>query len=391
MNRLKNTQGEWANKISTNVKKSANLELLRFFLAFWVFTAHLLPWYTYGNSTISHNVQQLVNLHAKLVLYLQPSGVLHPAVIGFLVLSGYVIATGFNEVKLSTMRSKYIREWGTRRVFRIMPVYLLGLSIGWGVFAAIEGSSFKLLTGTNNISPACLASKALSISSIIPTGYPNCAFQGNAPLVTTAAEIGLYIIFIGTSILLAKGFNASIAISISLIWVLSNLMVATLLNSFDLLQWWTHASSFNYLLPWFLGAALAIKSKKSHLKFGRKLGASLLTSALITLMLLLLLNRSNPTDLFQRQIYLFIYSFVFYFLIRLLVKVRQVGAISNFLGGISYTLYAVHAPISIFMISYGLNLWTVVLANLFISAAIYKFFETPLRSYGRRIGQSAKN
>ena len=376
-------------KIFVNVKKSANLEILRFFLAFWVFIAHLLPWYTYGNSTISKNVQQLENLHAKLVEYMQPNGVLHPAVIGFLVLSGYVIVTGFNEEKLNSNRSSYIKEWGIRRLFRIMPVYLMGLLIGVGIFAVIGGSSFKLLTGTNDISVPCLGAKAISISSFIPAGYPNCAFQGNAPLVTTAAEIGLYIIFILSSILIAKGFNNSIAISIGLIWLIGNLLVAASSESINLLQWWAHASSINYLIPWFLGASLAMKAKKSNPKYHKILVCSLLASVFFTLIILFLLHRVNPTDLFEREIYLFTYSILFYFLIKVLVSVRQLGTVSNFLGGISYTLYALHAPISIFMISKGLDLVSIVLVNLLISTGINIFFEKPLRNYGRRISQSA--
>jgi peptidoglycan/LPS O-acetylase OafA/YrhL len=116
------------------VKKSTNLEFLRFLLAFWVFTAHILPWYAYNNSTISSDLQSAANFFEQLSKHSQPAGTLHPAVIGFLVLSGYVIATGFNEEKLNRNLRKYLKEWGVRRLFRIMPVYFLGLIIGGGDF-----------------------------------------------------------------------------------------------------------------------------------------------------------------------------------------------------------------------------------------------------------------
>lgn len=114
------------------MKKSANLEFLRFFLAFWVFIAHIIPWYTYSNSTVSSYLKYTANFFGQLAQYSQPSGALHPAVVGFLVLSGYVIATGFNEDKLKSDLTKYVREWGVRRLFRIMPVYVLGIVIGGG-------------------------------------------------------------------------------------------------------------------------------------------------------------------------------------------------------------------------------------------------------------------
>lgn len=116
------------------MKKSTNLEFLRFLLAFWVFLAHVLPWYTYSNLTISSDVQDLANFFEQLAERTQPSGALHPAVIGFLVLSGYVIATGFDEEKLRGNFTNYLRRWGVRRLFRIMPVYLFGIITGGGYF-----------------------------------------------------------------------------------------------------------------------------------------------------------------------------------------------------------------------------------------------------------------
>ena len=178
----------------------------------------------------------MIDLHARIVEFSQPKGVLHPAVVGFLVLSGYVIVTGFNNEKLINNRSYYVREWGIRRLFRIIPVYLLGVLIGAAVFVKLNGSNFRSLTGTNDVSSGCLVAKSFSISSFIPLGYPNCAFQGNAPLVTTSAEIGLYLIFILTSIYLAKGFHKSIVIAIAISWLVGNLLLATILESSSNLQ-----------------------------------------------------------------------------------------------------------------------------------------------------------
>lgn len=366
------------------MKKSANLEFLRFFLAFWVFIAHILPWYTYSNSTVSSYLQDTANFFGQLAKYSQPSGALHPAVVGFLVLSGYVIATGFNEDKLKSNLTKYVREWGVRRLFRIMPVYVLGIVIGGGIFAILGNSNFKFLTGTQDVSVQCLANKAFSISSFIPTGYPNCAFQGNAPLVTTAAEVGLYLVFIPISILLVKGFYKATATLITIFWFSGNLAIAIFHESNYLLQWWTHASSINYLLPWFLGASLAFKNKKIYSNFSKALHMLFILFS-TALVVLFFMTTNDFRDLYVSQLYLIIYSILFYIVIKFLVSVRQIGFIADFLGQISYTLYVIHAPVSIYMISKGLGFISILITNLLLSILLNMVVESPLRNLGRKI------
>lgn len=179
-----------------------------------------------------------------------------------------------------------------------------------------------MLTGTENVSIQCLTNKAFSISSFIPAGYPDCAFQGNAPLVTTAAEIGLYLLFIPVSILLIKGFYKATAILITLLWFTGNLVVAIFNESTFLLQWWTHASSVNYLLPWFLGASLAFKHKKIYCNFRKTLSLLFLFFSIGTTFYFFS-STNNYQEIYVRQTYLIIYSMFFYMLIKLLVSVRQ--------------------------------------------------------------------
>jgi peptidoglycan/LPS O-acetylase OafA/YrhL len=258
--------------------------------------------------------------------------------------------------------------------------------LGGGIFAILGKSSFKILTGTEDVSVQCLVNKAFGISSFIPTGYPNCAFQGNAPLVTTAAEMGLYLIFIPISILLLKGYYKATAILIALIWFSGNLLIAIFHESTYLLQWWTHASSINYLLPWFLGASLAFKFKKIYSNF-RKVLNILFILLPMAFIFVFFITTNNFPDLYVRQLCLIIYSILFYLLIKLLVLVRQLGFIANFLGGISYILYAVHAPVSIFMISKELSFVNILITNLLLSILLNIVFESPFRNLGRRISQ----
>ena len=240
-------------------EKSTNLELLRFFLACWVFFAHLIPWMTFYGSQKSQFFTEINTFANVITQILQPKGALHPAVVGFLVLSGYVITIGFNQDRFIKSRWSYLQEWSIRRVFRVIPIYILGVSLGVLFYLNLNTDNSKLLTGTNHISKLCVVQKLLFISSVSPSDYPNCAFQGNAPLVTTSAEIGLYVVFALTSWVIFNGFARIAAVLLACSWISLNILAATNLVNVAFLEWVTHASSINYLLPWFLGCFLAAK------------------------------------------------------------------------------------------------------------------------------------
>jgi peptidoglycan/LPS O-acetylase OafA/YrhL len=90
-------------------------------------------------------------------------------------------------------------------------------------------------------------------------------------------------------------------------------------------------------------------------------------------------------DLYVSQLYLIIYSILFYILIKFLVSVRQLGFIADLLGQISYTLYVIHAPVSIYMISKGLGFVSILTINLLLSILLNMVVESPLRNLGRKI------
>lgn len=181
-----------------------------------------------------------------------------------------------------------------------------------------------------------------------------------------------------------KGFYKATATLITIFWFSGNLAIAIFHESNYLLQWWTHASSINYLLPWFLGASLAFKDKKIYSNFSKTLQMLFILFS-TSLVVLFFMTTNDFRDLYVSQLYLIIYSILFYILIKFLVSVRQLGFIADLLGQISYTLYVIHAPVSIYMISKGLGFVSILTINLLLSILLNMVVESPLRNLGRKI------
>ncbi len=363
--------------------KSTGLEGLRFFLAVWVFLAHLLPWYKLSSQSVSGIEDGALSLFSFINHITQPKGSLHPAVIGFLVLSGYVITLGYNQQMMAQSRYKYLGSWLIRRAFRIMPVYLLSLLIGAIVFLQLRATDMKYLSGTDVLSARCLTAKAFSISSVLPYQYPNCAFQGNAPLVTTAAEIGLYLIFIFSMIYVSIGNIKVLAATSPLLWLMGNFIVALNSTSTNILEWWTHASSINYIFPWFVGMTLAFTKKQENKLYTKKLVRNFTAVGAITPPIYFIMHSNLKIDPFVRQSVLIFWSLFFCLIIIYFSKVQtKFNRILIFLGGISYPLYAIHAPLAIYLMSKKLNLGFIIFIIFLSSAVIYFIFEKPLRKLG---------
>lgn len=368
--------------------KSSSLEGLRFFLAMWVFFAHLLPWHIYSTSTPVTSESGFYGLFQTLAEVTQPKSSLHPAVIGFLVLSGYVIGVGFDQEPLIRAKYKFVTSWLLRRGFRILPIYLLSILFGALIYDSLEGASQQSLTGTQILNFPCILAKSLSISSFFPGGYPNCAFQGNAPLVTTAAEIALYIVFLISMVGVVNGFFRLFASVLPLFWLTGSLVVAFNSTQPSLLEWWTHASAVNYFLPWFAGMTLAFLEKNQNISYVKKLQKNFGIAVLI-LFLTYFLRANHAIDFYIRQIMLVSWTLVFYFLLRVFPKkVTSFKRELNFLGGISYAIYALHAPLVIYLLSKGFNLKSIICIVFLICSLTYILYEKPIRSYGRIISRT---
>ena len=89
--------------------RSEGIDLLRAFFALWVLFAHLVPW----AGLVSDGSILLRFLFAGLGRVFQPAAETHPAVLGFMVLSGYCIhRNGFRRLEGSPKQDALRRFFG---------------------------------------------------------------------------------------------------------------------------------------------------------------------------------------------------------------------------------------------------------------------------------------
>lgn len=219
----------------------------------WVLLAHGLGWITYLGHLHSDSILSYINI--ALLKIFQTSGETHPAVLGFIVLSGYCIHR--NGFRLGASFS--LKAYAIRRSFRILPVYWLASIIGvalWFLGMQIDGKLVQTLTGTSQISFGCLLVKISGIASFIPTLF-TCSFEGNAPLATAIVESWLYV-FYGLVVwrLMKHEKLKSIYWIFGIGWACSFIIV--LLNQ-AYTGWWHNSSFFAFGVYWWIGAKFSEK------------------------------------------------------------------------------------------------------------------------------------
>lgn len=170
--------------------RSTGIDLMRTLLALWVVLAHTIPWtvQTQGEDSVAGAAQFLA---AQAGRVFQWNGETHPAVLAFIVLSGYCIHR--NGLRIADFD---VRTYCVRRFFRIVPTYLAAIGAGVALFLIISplADAYKERTSTEAISILCLTAKALGLTAFTPT-IDQCAYQGNAPLRTVAVEMWLYVLY----------------------------------------------------------------------------------------------------------------------------------------------------------------------------------------------------
>ena len=132
----------------------------------WVLLAHGLGWTTYLGRLHLDSIPGYINF--ALLKVFQTSGETHPAVLGFIVLSGYCIHR--NGFRLGNYFG--LKSYAIRRSFRILPVYWLASIIGvllWFMGMQNDGRLVTALTGTSSISLGCFLVKISGVASFIPT------------------------------------------------------------------------------------------------------------------------------------------------------------------------------------------------------------------------------
>lgn len=319
----------------------------------------------------------------------QGNGETHPAVLGFIVLSGYCIhRTGF-------LAGAKLGSYAVRRSFRILPVYFAAIAAGVAGFVIttrVLANPGMEVAGTAELSAGCIAAKALALPTVYQPLH-RCAFQGNAPLNTVMTEIALYIVYPLLFLGVRRWFGA-----IGMWSVIAGTFVAGLaavvLNP-ALLHWWSSASLPGFLLYWWIGAAAVPGPGKAR---SPSVWPSVWSAGWLFVLIWIALTAVLPSTsayagnlgLSQEAVLIIAearkiaFALVIAALVRWLDQCVLSGNPVSALGEAGYSLYAFHAPLAYTLLALGIPWMAVFGATIIAGVVMFHAFEKPVMKLGQR-------
>jgi peptidoglycan/LPS O-acetylase OafA/YrhL len=330
--------------------------------------AHGFGWTAYLGHLHSDSIFCYINV--ALLKIFQASGETHPAVLGFIVLSGYCIHR--NGFRLGNSFS--LKSYAIRRSFRILPVYCLASIIGivlWFLGMQNHGKLVEALTGTTSISLGCFLVKISGIASFIPTLF-TCSFEGNAPLATAIVECWLYVYYglVIWRLLRHEGLKAVYWI-FGIGWACS---FAIVLLDQTYSGWWHNSSFFAFGVYWWIGA-----------KFSEKDFAP--NPRLVIISILVLIPSFIYSNLILVELKKIGLSIIFAYFIRWADNSWRKSKYLAIGGQAGYSIYALHAPVLIALLMLNVPLYLGICFILLLSLLCHYLFELPILNYGKRLSR----
>lgn len=357
--------------------RSDGLDALRFILAMWVLLAHAVGWGVYVGAL---NAEGMINQAGyMLVRVFQKEGETHPAVLAFIVLSGYCIhRNGFR-----FQRNFYLKEFGIRRFFRIYPVYLLATGFGvifWYLNSNANIVATKALTGTEAITWMGIVVKLTGISSFVPSLH-TAGWQGNAPLTTAIVEAWLYVFYAFVVWYVARGYSLQKLLLASIVsWLLTFRYVH--LNQ-ENVGWWHNGSFVSFALFWWIGVFFVENNLRNRKKYT-------VYKILFSSVCMMVIGHLGA-GLIHSELRKIGLAIIFAMTIQWVDRNWRSTAMYSKGGQAGYSIYALHAPLLILFFVNGAPFVFAVCVTLFIAIACHFLYEQPLIDIGKRLSIRVAN
>lgn len=357
--------------------RSDSLDALRAGLALWVVVAHLAEW---GPLSKTGVVSPVAWIDHWTVRVFQSRGETNPAVLVFIVLSGYCIH------RAGARRGGSWRSAGyaIKRFFRIWPVYMAASVFGALVFWLVDRGHEQLvgaITETRSIGFGCMSAKLVGLAAFAP-GLTRCSYQGNAPLATVMVEMWLYVVYgLLVWLMLRRLSERALWGSITAFTLAGLAFVQHDPSAYG--GWWNNSSLLGYLPYWWIGAAVVARPDRRRVYLAG-VGAAA-TWALMTV-LLWTATLSPGSSFLAAEARKLVFAVAVGALITALdAFVRKLPAALAAFGRSGYSLYAFHAPILIVTVALGWWWWAGAVASLAFALFSYRFYERPLLLKGRTL------
>jgi peptidoglycan/LPS O-acetylase OafA/YrhL len=357
-----------------STRRSPLIDSVRAVLAIWVVLTHLIRWapIAQGPGAISGFSSWLMQ---ELIWIFQPNNETHPAVLCFIVLSGYCI----HRNGLRRTRSD-VAGYSIRRVLRIYPVYLVATTFGIACFLIATHAASSLgqeLSGTAKLSWGCLLAKLSLVNSVDPN-LLYCVYQGNGPLNTVMVEMCLYALYPALLLLVARRFGERMLVGpVILTWIGGIMFIS--INPAQA-YWWSHASVAGFLVYWWIGAKFLdprFAAQVSRHWYWVLAGWVVLSAAILGHIV-----DGVIFSEFRKIAQTLMFGMFVVWIDSLRITLPW---FADRLGKAGYSIYAYHAPLVYTLLILNVPWWLVLAAAIAAGAIGYAVIERPFMSLGRRL------
>jgi len=372
----------WLTEAPRVTGRSNGLDIVRAVCAISVVIDHAIFW--------ARGIQGKDSVPASIVWFFskvfdplwQPSGEVHPAVLVFIVLSGYCIHRAtFRESPQSVF------PFAIRRAFRILPVYFAAIAAGLGFFIFAHSFSPALatgLTGLASFNASCLLAKISTLGALVPIPL-ECTNQGNGPLVTVMVEIILYagyaLAFVG---LVWRRRESALWFACALAFAVNCAVAAAAPSNPNLYSWWQNSSFIGFLPYWWLGAAVLSPRVRGWLFEGKLLWVALSCWLLFTIVLMFVGDQALISELRKLT-----FAVTASGIIVALDEMRSIpDGFLPAIGRAGYSVYAFHAPLVMLLCMLGISWWLAITGAIVGGWVVYRVYEAPLQRVGRTFART---
>lgn len=324
---------------------------LRMLLALYIFMFHLIPRYLYFN----YDLNILWYIQKVTIQVFHGANETNPAVIAFVVMSGYCIHR--NGLRIDDMD---VISFLRKRIYKIVPMLFIGYCLGLVTFYSLcSDPRFKTILNTESIKINAILLKFFGVFSFFPYRFEEFIHQGNGPLMTCIVEFWLYV-FYPFGLLLSNKFGDK------LFWLfISSIAILILFVSYitENSSWWHNGSFFGFLCYWWIGVYSATNSGIS--KYSKLIGLFYLLTTLF------LMTNNNLIIVELRKI---LFAMLIVMFLQYSEQLKQFTFGKDFFKS-NYSLYCLHVPLITLALFFRINIYVAIILILSISYLIYLYIE----------------
>lgn len=351
-------------------RNNVNQEIvcLRGLACLFIFLQHLFGWFFVSQGSVL-GIGYITSFLGKL---LQPLGDTNPGVIFFITLSGYCI----HRNGLRDLDGKSIKNFYLKRVVRIYPLFLVGNFAGILFWAISRNREYtNICSATDVILIKNIIYKIMGIGVFTPYNYKE-SYCGNAPLITISIILTLYLLY--PVFLRIQSYQ--IVLFVSVLYII-NLAYTLNINRPDMYTWYYNASIISFMPIWWIGVYFTGKVKCRR----EILSGSLVYLSIVFITALFYECVDDTALFFMSEVKRIALAVAFSALIRQSDKMdmeekrgKSRSAILLLCGRISFSVYCIHAPVIIFLLSMKMDLLTIIVICVMSALGIYIFIEQKL-------------